>query len=303
MIAKKHNVIYYISIVSLLFLLSSCSTIGRFFSAPSYSHHIIYDIKLNNKIDNNTYKVFLKKSDDIYGIYDKVISEVNNGFTSNGIQVVDKQENADYIIGFKILSIDTDVDGSVSKSIRNEFLHSQIISDYAFDKQNSPYIFSSNIDGKLSKNYTTTKTSFYRKSMPALYTSIGATSGFLLGYFLFPAYPVVIGFVGAVLLGSLSYSIYSSFKDIGIVIVYEISVSERKNKNTPMFYKRKMVIRTSENSSDESYFEYKDSYDLFLSKQAVIGIGSKILKNDMINEMCPVISNSILSIFNLSLNK
>ena len=301
MVINKHNVIYYIHVVSLLFLLSSCSTIGRFFSAPSYSHHIIDDIKLNNKINKNNYKVFLKKSNDIYGIYDKVISEVNDGFTSNGIQVVDNQETADYIIGFKILSIDTDVDGSVSKNIRDEFLHSQIVSNYAFDKQNSPYIFSSSIDGKLSKNYTTNKT-FYKKSVPALYTSIGATSGFLLGYFLFPAYPVVIGITGAIFLGSLSYSIYSYFKDIGVVIVYEISVGERKNKNAKL-YKRKMVIRTSENSSDESYYEYKDSYDLFLSKQAVIGIGPKILKNDMVNEICPVISNSILSIFNLSLNK
>ncbi len=282
----------------LFFFLSACSTVGKLFSTPSYSHHVVDIIKLSNSVNEKKYAVYIKPSNDGYNIYDNVIEDVKKRFISNNIDIVDDITLADYIINLNIKNVAFDVDVGMATKIRNSFIGLDVGSNYSFDNKNSPYILMTKLDAIKDDNFSSLINLRRRSIAPVvLYTSIGGTIGFLLGYFLFPISPIAIGFGGAILFGGITYGLYTYFKDIGIVIVYEISISEKKKEN--ILYKRKSVLKIAGNKADEAYYEFHDKYDNFVSKQVVIAVGSRSLKRQMMQHIYPIISSSIINIFNI----
>lgn len=282
----------------LFFFLSACSTVGRLFSTPSYSHHVVDVIKLSNSVNEKKYAVYIKPSNDAYNLYDNVIEDVKKKFISNNINIVDDITLADYIINLNIKNVAFDVDTGMATKIRNSFIGLDVGSNYSFDNKNSPYILMTQFENIKDDNFSSLINLRRRSIAPSiLYTVIGSTVGFLLGYFLFPISPIAIGFGGAILFGGITYGLYTCFKDIGIIIVYEIAISEKKKQN--ILYKRKSVVKIAGNKADEAYYEFSDKYDTFISKQVVIAVGSRALKRQMMQHIYPIISSSITNVFNI----
>ena len=134
--------------------------------------------------------------------------------------------------------------------------------------------------------------------MPSvLYTFVGAGAGFIAGYFIGSVSPIAIGFAGALLVGGLTYAVYSSFKDIGVAVVYDISISKKLNQKIKQ--NRKSVVKLSSNISEEYYYTLDDDMEKYMSRNAIIAIGSKAIKKDMLLRMSTMMANGVADVFGL----
>ena len=254
-----------------LFILSlsttSCTSIGRIISTPNYSHHSVDKILLDNIKEKQTYSVYIKSAnkDDIG--YDKACEmdsgcflthkanqQIVNLFDNANVSITDKPEKADYVISVDVRNVVDELDADYAKKMRNSFLQYGVIGDYMFDKNNNPHIFTQQrFDVSKDSQNSGIFISRRKSILPSvLYTFIGAGAGFVAGYFIGSVSPIAIGFTGALLVGGLTYAIYSSFKDVGVAVVYDISISKKLNQTIKQ--NRKSVVKLSGNVSEEHYY-------------------------------------------------
>ena len=297
-----------------LFILSlsttSCTSIGRIISTPNYSHHSVDKILLDNIKEKQTYSVYIKSAnkDDIG--YDKACEmdsgcflthkanqQIVNLFDNADVSITDKPEKADYIISVDVRNVVDELDADYAKKMRNSFLQYGVIGDYMFDKNNNPHIFTQqkfdvSKDGQNSGIFISRRKSI----LPSvLYTFIGAGAGFVAGYFIGSVSPIAIGFTGALLVGGLTYAIYSSFKDVGVAVVYDISISKKLNQTIKQ--NRKSVVKLSGNVSEEHYYTLDEKMEKYMSRNAIIAIGSKAIKRDMLLRISTMMANSVADTF------
>ena len=186
-----------------------------------------------------------------------------------------------------------------AKKMRNSFLQYGVISDYIFDNNNNPHIYTQQKfdvakDGQNSGIFISRRKSI----LPSvLYTFVGAGAGFIAGYFIGSVSPIAIGFAGALLVGGLTYAVYSSFKDIGVAVVYDISISKKLNQKIKQ--NRKSVVKLSSNISEEYYYTLDDDMEKYMSRNAIIAIGSKAIKKDMLLRMSTMMANGVADVFGL----
>ena len=305
--------IFLLVIIYLLSLLNtSCTSIGRIISTPNYSYHSVDKILLNMTGDKKSHSVYIKSKNNSDSGNDKACEmdsgcllthkaneQIINLFDNADISITDKPEKADYVVSVDVRNVVDELDADYAKKIRNAFLQYGVIGDYMFDKNNNPHIFTQqkfdiSKDGQSSGIFISRRKSI----LPSvLYTFIGAGTGFVAGYFIGSISPIAIGFTGAVLVGGLTYALYSSFKDVGVAVVYDISVSKKLNKTIKQ--NRKSVIKLSGNISEEHYYTLDDNMEKYVSRNAIIAIGSKAIRNDMLLRISTMMANSVADIFGL----
>ena len=297
-----------------LFILSlsttSCTSIGRIISTPNYSHHSVDKILLDNIKEKQTYSVYIKSAnkDDIG--YDKACEmdsgcflthkankQIVNLFDNADISITDKPEKADYIISVDVRNVVDELDADYAKKMRNAFLQYGVIGDYMFDKNNNPHIFTQQkFDVSKDSQNSGIFISRRKSILPSvLYTFIGAGAGFVAGYFIGSVSPIAIGFAGALLVGGLTYAVYSSFKDVGVAVVYDISISKKLNQTIKQ--NRKSVVKLSGNVSEEHYYTLENDMEKYMSRNAIIAIGSKAIKRDMLLRISTMMANSVADTF------
>ena len=289
---------FSIFVIFLSVFFTSCAKITSYISTPTYSLHNYgkIEIEKNKKLNN----VYIKKStNDMYNISNRVIKDIENELKKNDVKIVKKVENADYILDFNIKNISTDIDYNFANNLRNSLLIGEANASFEFSSDNSPHIYNNNVKNISSNN----DVFFKRKSLssPTLYTIIGASSGFILGYFLAGAVaPIAIGFGSAILFGGITYYMYSTFRRVGVIITYEVVLKEKINHQ--INHNRKILYRTSTNSSDEVFYSFKDNWISYNVKDIAISVGSRVLTNDMIENSYKLISQDILKTLNLNTN-
>ena len=275
--------------------LPSCAT---FVGQPTYSQHSSEQIFLEQKVVKKGATVFIKHTmGDIYGIEEHAIKNVAQEMEKNGLRIVEDFKLADYIVSINIRSIANDIDANFAKNSRNSLIRTDMNADFNFDSSNTPHIFTAKLENiKEQSNMLTLRR---RAVLPSvLYTLLGGSAGFIAGYFIAGTFsPVGMGFVGAFALGGITYTVYSIFKDIGIMIIYDIVIEERKNRQ--ITHNRKALIRPSGNIADEVFYSYDNRYDTYMSKNVVIATGSKVLRKKMMLKLTDMISNSVLNVFNI----
>ena len=292
---------------------TSCTSIGRLISTPNYSHHAVDKILLDEIENNKRYSVFIKSTNGNGNYNDNACSidngcylnsktniQIENLFANANVNIVDKPENADYIIGVDVKNVVDDVDIDYAKKMRNAFLQYGAIGDYMFDKNNNnPYIYTSQKfdiaqDGQNSGILVSRRKSI----LPSvLYTFTGAGAGFIAGYFLGSVSPIAIGFAGALIVGGLTYAIYSAFKDVGVVVVYD--VKKKKKLSQQVKNSRKVVVKISGNISEEHYYTLDNDREKYISHNAIIAIGSRAIKKDMLLRISTMIANNVADTFGL----
>lgn len=291
---------------------TSCTSIGRMISTPNYSHHSVDKILLDIKDNKKPYSVYVKSPNNA-NINDDGACEADNGcfltykasrqitnlFDNADISIVDNPENADYIISVDVRNVVDELDVDYAKKMRNSFLQYGVIGDYIFDNNNNPHIYTQQKfdvakDGQNSGIFISRRKSI----LPSvLYTFVGAGAGFIAGYFIGSVSPIAIGFAGALLVGGLTYAVYSSFKDIGVAVVYDISISKKLNQKIKQ--NRKSVVKLSSNISEEYYYTLNDDMEKYMSRNAIIAIGSKAIKKDMLLRMSTMMANGVADVFGL----
>lgn len=297
-----------------LFILSlsttSCTSIGRIISTPNYSHHSVDKILLDNIKEKQTYSVYIKSAnkDDIG--YDKACEmdsgcflthkanqQIVNLFDNADVSITDKPEKADYVISVDVRNVVDELDADYAKKMRNSFLQYGVIGDYMFDKNNNPHIFTQQkFDVSKDSQNSGIFISRRKSILPSvLYTFIGAGAGFVAGYFIGSVSPIAIGFTGALLVGGLTYAVYSSFKDVGVAVVYDISISKKLNQTIKQ--NRKSVVKLSGNVSEEHYYTLDEKMEKYMSRNAIIAIGSKAIKRDMLLRISTMMANSVADTF------
>ena len=278
-------------ILTMMFILPSCTHIARTFSTPTYSLHSNDKIQLDNK--NYTGNVFIKKgSNDVYGIQQSLFADIKKKMEQNNINVVSNIDNADYILSVKMRDISVDIDLQFAEYMRNALLAKETNYPYIFDNNNTPHIDNGAINFK-----QTTKKTTYRRFLPAtLYTMLGGGLGFTIGFIAAGSTaPFAFGICGAFAVGSLTYLAYNTFRKAGVIISYDIIV-EQRNEQT-LKHNRKTLTKKSSNSSDETYYTYNDKWNTLTSKNIVIAIGSRALRSDMIKNITPMIADNVVEIF------
>ena len=281
------------------FGLSSCSTIAGIFNTPSYSIHSSDKIQLENSKNNikHTYnKIYIRKNHtDIYGIGEKVAKKVQDYFLNSGVNVINNIEEANYILSVNIKDVIVDIDADFARKVRNTLVQNGLNPYYEFDKNNQPSI---TID-KLADIKSDGKNMGLRsRSMvpSVMFPLVGAGAGFTAGYFIGASFsPIGIGFAGALLVGGAVHILYQTFKEEGVIVIYEIVVEEKTNKW--LNHNRKVVNKTSANSSEDTFLSYSDQWVKYSSKNAVIAVGSRALRSKMIDNICPMISKNVSSVF------
>jgi len=284
------NKLYFIITLSFL---TSCAPIARLFTIPTYSSHSYDKIQLHNKIISGN--VYIKNStSDSYGIYKQVIEEVEKNLKEKNIKIVNDISKANYILSLNIRNISIDVDYDFANSMRNSLLSNEINPDFLFDNNNAPHINSAIIN---SFNQKGVKQSYKRLLPTTLYTLIGAGTGFAVGYLAVGSfYPIAFGFLGAVVIGGATYFVYNSFRKTGVIVSYDILIEEKMDRNLP--HNRKSLTKASSNMADEVYYSYSDKWNPYSSKNVVIAIGSRALLQDMVENVCPIITENIVSQLN-----
>ena len=289
---RQLYLVFFVLLQSMM--LSSCAPIARLFSVPTYSSHSYDKIQLHNK--NIVSNVYIKHSaSDGYGIYQKVIEDLTEKLNKYNIRIVNSPDKANYILSVNIRNISIDVDYDFANSMRNSLLANEINPDFVFDKNNSPHI-NAEIINSFNKN-SVKKT--YKRILPStLYTLIGAGAGGVLGYFLAGSVaPLAIATGAGIVAGGMTYLIYNEFRNTGVVVSYDIVVEEKMNKNLP--HNRKSLIKASSNMADEVYYSYTDNWNPYSSKNVVIAIGSRALLKDMVEHVCPLIAENVISQLNI----
>ena len=283
-------------VVYLVILLSttSCANIMRHISAPVYSLHSTDKISFKNKDKiNNVY--IQENADDNYGIYKKVMSEVKKKLQDNKINIVNNPAYADYILTLNIRNIAIDMDYDFATAMRQSLLSNEVKFDYVFDANNNPHINNE----KTAPIHKQDKTRFRirRLTPPVLYTLIGASAGFTIGYLLAGSVaPVAFGFLGGLVVGGTTYAIYNSLRKVGIIISYDITIEEKLDKQIK--HDRKNLSKISSNMIDESFYSYNSNWMTHKIKSLVIATGSRVLIDDMIWDVCPMIAVNITNQFN-----
>ncbi len=306
----RHSVNFFIVMISCL-LIASCSTTGslatkpmksrtlkakiaRLFSTPTYSIHNLDKIKLEKR--NNVDRIYIRKNDgNEYGIHNAVVDEVEKRLTKNGIKLVRDVNNANFILNIKILSVVTDIDYSMANELRNALTIAGMYSPFTFDNNNSPHISAFKI-GDVSKNKTTSFRTRRGYLPSVIYTIGGAGVGFSIGFLLAgTTAPIAIGLASGVLLGGTTYYAYNTFRRVGVVVIYEIEIEERSDKT--LQHARKTLLKSSANISEESFYTYSDNWKTYVSKNVAMAIGSRVLIDDMLCGLCPLIEENVLDLF------
>ena len=227
----------------------------------------------------------------------KANKQIVNLFDNADISITDKPEKADYIISVDVRNVVDELDADYAKKMRNAFLQYGVIGDYMFDKNNNPHIFTQQkFDVSKDSQNSGIFISRRKSILPSvLYTFIGAGAGFVAGYFIGSVSPIAIGFAGALLVGGLTYAVYSSFKDVGVAVVYDISISKKLNQTIKQ--NRKSVVKLSGNVSEEHYYTLENDMEKYMSRNAIIAIGSKAIKRDMLLRISTMMANSVADTF------
>ena len=295
-----HKISYRVFCISLLILTTtSCQTIAGLFSTPSYSIHSSDKIQLEqskNDIRKPYNKIYIRNNNnDTYGIGEKVIKNIKNNFIENNINITNDITEANYILSINIKDIIVDIDADYARKIRTSLAQTNLNANYTFGQNNVPNITIEKLyDIKMNeKNMGLRGRSMVPSILfPLLGSGVGFTAGYLLGASISP---IGMGLLGAVVIGGSVHILYQSFKEEGVIIIYDIVIEEKTNKW--LNHSRKIINKTSANSSEDTFFSYSDQWVKYSSKNAVIAVGSRALRNKMIDEMCPIISQNISSVF------
>lgn len=267
--------------------------IARFFSTPTYSIHNLDKIKLEKR--NNINRIYIRKNTgNEYGIYDDVIDSIKERLKNDNIELVDSVDKANFILNIKILSVATDIDYNAANTLRNTLTFADANVSFVFDNNNSPHISALKIDN-ITKN--TTGFSGRKTMLPSvIYTMASSGVGFATGFLLAgTTAPITIGLASAVFLGGTTLYTYNTFKRVGVIVTYEIEIEERSDK--AIQYNKKILLKSSANISEESFYTYNNNWRSYISKNIVVAIGSRVLIDDMLTNICSLVKENILDIF------
>ncbi len=274
--------------LSVILFSTSCSHIARLCSTPTYSVQNGDKISLSN-FNKNSVVYIQETNDDEYKLSKKVMEDAKKKLIDNGINITRDERIATHILSLNIKNIAVDIDFDTANTIKNSIITAGVAPSYIFDNGNSPHINSDfNQKGSNSQNYKNR-----RRILPSVvFTSAGAAVGFVGGFLLSGSLsPMLIGFGGAVLLGGTTYFLYETFRNVGIIVSYEISIKEKINHQIK--HSIKALSKKSQNIADEVFYDYHDNWSENISKSSIVAIGSRALKEYMILQMVPIISSSI----------
>ena len=288
-------------LLCLPFVLSSCASIAGLFNTPTYSTHSTEKIVLEqsrNNIKAFYNNVYVKSGGyDSYSIQNNVIADVKNKLKKKGVNITDNIDEANYIVSVNIRNVVVDLDEKYTEMLRKSLVFQDTAPTYNFDGNNNPHLLLNKMEKIGDRDNNGFSGLKGRNMAPAvLYTLIGAGAGFTAGYFIGASIsPIGIGMAGAFLLGGTTYWLYSSFKREGVIVIYDLVINEKTNKNVK--YNKKMLNKTSGNSVEETYYSYNSNWLTYTSKNAVIALGSRALKEKMIEKICPIIADNVVGIF------
>lgn len=279
------------SLIFIFFFLTSCAPVARLFSTPTYSLHNSDKIYLND--ENKIRNVFVKKSSNKNSAQSNITNDVETKLKNSGIKVVSDINSANYILSVNIKNIATDIDYNFANSMRNMLLSKEINSSYIFDANNMPHINTGNVVPWVDKNNKT----MHKRLLPhALYSLLGSGVGFTLGFTLAGSHaPFAFGILTAIAVGGATFITYDCFRKVGVIIGYDVVIDERNEKT--LDHNRKILTKKSSNSSDETYYSYKNNWNTMTSNGITIAIGSRALIQDMKKKSCQTIANNITEIF------
>ena len=110
-----------------------------------------------------------------------------------------------------------------------------------------------------------------------LFTGIGSGIGGIGGYLLAVALPPLVGcLIGVVAVGGDVLLGHTIFHYAGVIVVYDITLGEKLDKN--IVHNGKMFKKIAGNASEDYYFQYNSHWVSYDSKYAIIGICSRLLK-------------------------
>lgn len=283
------------------FLLSSCASIAGIFNTPTYSTHSTEKIVLEQSMNNIKAfynNVYVKSGGyDSYSIQNNVIADVKKKLKKKGVNITDNIDEANYIVSVNIRNVVVDLDEKYTERLRKALVFQDTSPTYNFDGNNNPHLLLNKMEKIGDRDNNGFSGLKGRNMAPAvLYTLIGAGAGFTAGYFIGASIsPIGIGMAGAFLLGGTTYWLYSSFKREGIIVIYDLVINEKTNKNVK--YNKKMLNKTSGNSVEEAYYSYNSNWLTYTSKNAVISLGSRALRERMMKRICPIIADNVVGIF------
>ncbi len=287
MIFKKSNI--FVAII--LFSLTCCAPIARMVSTPTYSQHNDERICLDYK--NNVGSFFIKKGLSKESLQTKITNDIELKLKKAGANIVSDINNADYILSVNIRNISSGLDYQFANKMRNVLLSKEANFSYIFDNNNSPHVNNGSITPFFDKGSKT----MYRRLFPStLYSLLGGSAGFAVGYMLAGAnMPFMFGLCGALATGGLTYVVYNYFHKIGIIVSYEITIDEKRAQS--LNHNRKILTKKSSNSTDETYYSYTNNWNSMISKNIIIGIGSKALTKDMMEKIHLMIVDDVIDVF------
>ena len=278
-------------LIVIFFFLTSCAPIARLLSTPTYSLHNSDKIYLNdeNKIKN----IFIKKSPNKNIAQSDIANDIETRLKNNGIKVVSDVNSANYVLSVNIKNIATDIDYNFANSMRNTLLSKEINSSYIFDANNMPHINTGNVVSLTDKNNKI----MHKRLLPhALYSLLGSSVGFTLGFTLAGSNaPFAFGILTAIAVGGATFITYDYFRKVGVIISYDIVIDERNEKT--LDHSRKVLTKKSSNSSDETYYSYKNNWNTMTSNGITIAIGSRALIQDMKKKSHQIIVDNVTEIF------
>lgn len=279
------------SLMLIFFFLTSCAPVARLLSTPTYSLHNSDKIYLNdeNKIKN----IFIKKGSNKNSIQYDIDNDIETKLKNNGIKVVSDVNSANYILSVNIKNIATDIDYNFANNMRNMLLSKEMNSSYIFDVNNMPHINTGNVVPFTDKNNKT----MHKRLLPhALYSLLGSSVGFTIGFTFAGSHsPFAFGILTAIAIGGATFVTYDCFRKVGVIISYDIVIDERNEKT--LDHNRKILTKKSSNSSDETYYSYKNNWSTMTSNSVTVAIGSRALVRDMKKKSCQIIVDNVAEIF------
>ena len=269
---------------------TSCSHIAKVCSKPTYSIKSGDRIELTN-FNKNSIIYIQKIANNEYGLQQEVVNSVKKELKNNNVKTTEYPENATHILGLNILNISVDIDYETANLIKNTLATNEIFPYYIFDNGNSPHINNNfQPQTKETKRYT-------RRMLPSvLYTMVGSTIGFTTGFLVAGSFsPIVIGLAGAIIVGGTTFFTYNTFRKSGVIVSYEITIKEKINQQIK--HSIKALAKKSSNITDEVFYDYKDNWNTYSSKNVIIAIGSRALNEYMVSKTIPMITGSVLQHF------
>ena len=297
-IYKKLSIKGSVAFATICFLcasLTTCANIARLFSTPKYYSHSSDKIKFekNTKLHN----VYIKKgTDDYYNVYGSIITDVKKGLREKNISIVDDVNQANYILSINIKDIAVDVDYDVANEFKNQLLSANLNPSYVFDKKtNNPAVFNYSVNAIHGDRGGPAYGRYRRLAPSALYTLLGTGFGFGVGYFIAGSFPpLLIGASIGAITGISTYMLYDNFRRVGVIITYDISVDE--GVSTQVVHSRKTLSKVASNTSDETYYSFKNNWQNYIASGSAISIGSRVLMYDMLYNLKKMIASNIIGI-------